>query len=75
MAKFNKEKNCIEIEAADKIFPSYITVQDAIDRIQEHITELYANPNFVEDGTCNIVNALEDFAIPALKGWLVDEPD
>lgn len=41
--------------------------QNALDRIREHLTILHANPNIYEDGTCNVIQALEEFAIPALE--------
>ena len=39
----------------------------AIDRIREHLTTLHASPDIYEDGTCNLIYALEEFAIPALE--------
>lgn len=44
-----------------------MTRQDALDYIREHLTKLYANPNMYEDGTCNVIQALEEHAIPRLE--------
>jgi hypothetical protein len=41
--------------------------QRAIELIREHLTILHSNPNIYEDGTNNVIYALEDFAIPALE--------
>ena len=41
--------------------------QDAINYINELLTVLHANPNIYEDGTCNFIEALDNFAIPALE--------
>lgn len=48
--------------------------QNAIDRIREHLTTLHANPDIYEDGTCNVIYALEAFAIPALEKQIYKEP-
>ena len=43
------------------------SVQDAIDNIRKHLTNLHANPNIYEDDIANVILALEEFAIPALE--------
>ena len=44
-----------------------MTHQDAIDYIRWYLTKLHSNPDIYEDDTCNVITALEDFAIPALE--------
>ena len=44
-----------------------MTKQEALDHIREHLTTLDANPNAYEDGTCNIIAALDDYVIPMLE--------
>ena len=44
-----------------------MTKQDALNYIREHLTALHTNPNIHEDGTCNLISALEDIVIPKLE--------
>lgn len=44
-----------------------MTKQDALDYIREYLTTLHVNPNIYEDGTCNIISALEEHVIPMLE--------
>ncbi len=40
---------------------------DAINLIKEYLTELWADPDIYENGKCNLIHALEDFAVPAME--------
>lgn len=44
-----------------------MTKQYALDYIREHLTMLHANTNIYEDGTCNLIWALENLVIPMLE--------
>lgn len=44
-----------------------MTKQDALDYIREHLTTLHSSPDIYEDGTCNIIQALEEQVIPILE--------
>lgn len=48
--------------------------QDAINYIREFLTTLHSNPDIYEDGTCNIIQALEEFAIPSLEKDIYKKP-
>lgn len=44
MAKFNEEKNCIEIEAADTVDPngfSFKLSHSVVDRLDDHVRKMY----------------------------------
>lgn len=44
-----------------------MTNQEALDYIRKHLTSLHANPDIYEDGTYDVVTALEDVIIPMLE--------
>lgn len=44
-----------------------MTNQKALDYVREHLTTLHANPNIYEDGTCNVIRALEEVVVPLLE--------
>lgn len=44
-----------------------MTKERALDIIRDHLTNLHSNPNVYEDGTCNIIYAIEEVVIPMLK--------
>lgn len=44
-----------------------MTKQEALDYIREHLTTFHANPNIYEDGTHNVIHALEDIVVPMLE--------
>jgi rubrerythrin len=41
--------------------------KDAIALIEEHIADIHADPDIYENGRCDLIYALEAFAIPAMK--------
>ena len=41
--------------------------EDAITLIEEYLTDIHADPDIYENGKCNLIYALEEFAIPAMK--------
>lgn len=49
--------------------------QKAIDVIREYLTTLHNNPNIYEDGTCNIIHALEYYAIPLMERDIDKKPE
>ena len=50
-----------------------MTKQEALNYIREHLTNLWANPNIYEDGTHNIISALEDTVVPMLEDAIKQE--
>ena len=48
--------------------------QMSIDYLREHLTTLHTDPNIYENGICNIITALEDFAIPAMEKEIPKKP-
>ena len=44
-----------------------MTKHEALDCLREHLTNLYSKPDIYEDGTCDLIGALEEFAIPMLE--------
>lgn len=50
-----------------------MTYRDALDYIREHLTTLNANPNIYEDGTCNVIHALEEKVVPILEEYVMLE--
>lgn len=44
-----------------------MTEQEALDVMREHLTNLYAKSDIYEDGTHNIICALEEHVIPSLE--------
>ena len=48
-----------------------MTEQEALDYVREHLTKLNANPDIYEDGTCNIIQALEEVVVPMLENSIL----
>lgn len=44
-----------------------MTKQEVLDLVLEHLTKLYENPDIYQDGTYNLITALEKVVIPLLK--------
>ena len=44
-----------------------MTKQEALDCLRVHLTKLYSKSDIYEDGTCDLISALEEFAIPMLE--------
>lgn len=44
-----------------------MTKQETLDLVTEHLTKLYENPNIYQDGTHNLITALEKVVIPLLE--------
>lgn len=41
--------------------------QEVLDLVREHLTKLYENPDIYQDGTHNLITALEKVVIPLLE--------
>lgn len=44
-----------------------MTPQKALDILREHLTTLNANPRMYEDGTHDVIQALEEYVMPHLE--------
>ena len=47
----------------------------ALDYLRVFVTKLYANPDLYEDGTCDVLWALEDVVIPMLEKEIKQHED
>ena len=44
-----------------------MTKHEALNCLRVHLTNLYSKPDIYGDGTCDLISALEEFAIPMLE--------